>query len=523
MYSLWQELQAPTGLEEACQGKHKEFPSFGRARVLTLNQTHADDSVLVRSPDQHGGQVGGYRQQNGRGMSPPAYDFKHTAFTDLQEFTGGPTGYYDQSAPQMHQQSGAYGQPHHNPSHNGYYQPQQPQAYSMGYYPVQHHTANVGHHAAAGDYDQRKRGFDVLNDFFGDAKRRQIDPTSYPQVGQRLMSLHGLPISSGSLVDYMPSQPMMGMNGHGGPQVASMAQPHYSLPMPNLKTKTDLLNIDNFLDQMQATVYESSNQSAAAGVHQPGAHYTHQGVNFRQSHSPPQAASQNIAMAIGQQAPASTHTAPMMAQAHSPQSSTPALTPTSGNVSYTSGHSPSSAPGLSPSDSSRHGSTTSAGYPTLPAVSSVYAPHSTTSPVSTLGTNFDSDPRRRYSGGMLQKAAGGSRFGAPAYTSNPSPTQAAKQLPYPGQSSSNIDPALSGVSSPGAASDSEQSARDRAEEVWVENIRVIEALKRMVAERLERHEYDDDTAEHQRENSQETVKQEQSLYPVLRAAIDAED
>lgn len=125
---------------------------------------------------------------------------------------------------------------------------------------------------------------------------------------------------------------------------------------------------------------------------------------------------------------------------------------------------------------------------------------------------------------MLQKAAGGTRFGAPAYTSNPSPTQAAKQLPYPAQSSSsNIDPALSGVSSPGAASDSEQSARDRAEEVWVENIRVIEALKRMVAERLERHEYEDDTAEHQRENSQETVKQEQSLYPVLRAAIDAED
>ena len=96
---------------------------------------------------------------------------------------------------------------------------------------------------------------------------------------------------------------------------------------------------------------------------------------------------------------------------------------------------------------------------------------------------------------MLQKAAGGPRFGSPAYTSNPSPTQAAKQLPYPGQSSSNIDPALSGVSSPGAASDSEQSARDRAEEVWVENIRVIEALKRMVAERLERHDYEDDTAE----------------------------
>lgn len=423
----------------------------------------------------------------------------------------------------MHPQNGAYGQPHHNGGHNGYYQPQQPQAYQMGYYPVQHHTADVGHHAAA-QYDQRKRGFDVLNDFFGDAKRRQIDPTSYPQVGQRLMSLHGLPIAGGSLVDYMPPQPMMAMNGHGGPQVASMAQPHYSLPMPNLKTKSDLLNIDTFLDQMQATVYESSNQAAAAGVHQPGAHYTHQAVNFRQSHSPPQAATQNIAMTMGQQAPATTHTAPMMNQAHSPQSSTPALTPTSGNVSYSSGHSPSSAPGLSPSDSSRHGSTTSAGYPTLPAVSSVYAPHSATSPVSTLGTNFDSDPRRRYSGGLLQKAAGGQRFEAPAYTSNPSPATGAKQLPHPNPSSaSNIDPALSGVSSPGADS---ESARDRAEEIWVENIRVIEALKRMVAERLERHEYEEDPVDSQNrpaEHGQEQVKQEQSLYPVLRAAIDADN
>ena len=127
---------------------------------------------------------------------------------------------------------------------------------------------------------------------------------------------------------------------------------------------------------------------------------------------------------------------------------------------------------------------------------------------------------------MLQKAAGGPRFEAPAYTSNPSPATEVKQLPYPTPSgASNIDPALSGVSSPGATSDSE-SARDRAEEIWVENIRVIEALKRMVAERLERHEYEEDPAENQNapaEHGQEQVKQEQSLYPVLRAAIDADN
>ncbi|KFY48247.1 hypothetical protein V496_10299, partial [Pseudogymnoascus sp. VKM F-4515 (FW-2607)] len=256
--------------------------SFKRPQDLKKHvKTHADDSVLLRSPDQHNGQVGGYRAPNGK----PA----------------GPTGYYDHANPQMHQPNGNYGQQHHG-GHNGYYQPQQPQGYGPVYYPVNQHAADMGHHA---NYDPRKRGFDALNDFFGDAKRRNIDPTSYPQVGQRLMHLHGLPIQGGALIDYMPSQPLMAVGGHGhgpgpGPGVASMPQPHYSLPMPNLKTKSDLLNIDNFLDQMQSTVYESSSAAAAAGIHQPGAHYTHQAMGFRQSQSPPQSAPQNLGVSIPQ-------------------------------------------------------------------------------------------------------------------------------------------------------------------------------------------------------------------------------
>ncbi|KAL5354619.1 hypothetical protein ACLOAV_000708 [Pseudogymnoascus australis] len=477
--------------------------SFKRPQDLKKHvKTHADDSVLLRSPDQHNGQVGGYRAPNGK----PA----------------GPTGYYDHANPQMHQSNGNYGQPHHG-GHNGYYQPQQPQGYGPVYYPVNQHAADMGHHA---NYDPRKRGFDALNDFFGDAKRRNIDPTSYPQVGQRLMHLHGLPIQGGALIDYMPSQPLMAVGGHGhghgpgpGPGVASMPQPHYSLPMPNLKTKSDLLNIDNFLDQMQSTVYESSSAAAAAGIHQPGAHYTHQAMGFRQSQSPPQSAPQNLGVSIPQTSAPSSH----MTAAHSPQSSAPALTPPS-TMSYTSAHSPSSVPGLSPADStSRHGSTPVA-YPTLPAVSSAYAPH-TTSPVSTLGTNFDSDPRRRYSGGMLQKSAV-----APPRPSPPardeSTTPDAKR-PYGGsRGESNIDPALAGsVGSPSPSGTEEGDARDRAEEVWVENIRVIEALRKLIADRLERGEYEDDKADTEMGEAQEVqgekVKAEESLYPVLRAAIDA--
>ncbi|OBT77939.1 hypothetical protein VF21_04283 [Pseudogymnoascus sp. 05NY08] len=478
--------------------------SFKRPQDLKKHvKTHADDSVLLRSPDQHGGQVGGYRAPNGK----PA----------------GATGYYDHSNPQMHQPNGNYGQPHHNGGHNGYYQPQQAQSYGPVYYPVSQHAAEMGHHA---NYDPRKRGFDALNDFFGDAKRRNIDPTSYPQVGQRLMHLHGLPIQGGALIDYMPSQPLMAVGGGGhGPGVASMPQPHYSLPMPNLKTKSDLLNIDNFLDQMQSTVYESSSAAAAAGIHQPGGHYTHQAMGFRQSQSPPQSAAQNLGVSIPQSsAPSSSH----MAATHSPQSSAPALTPPS-TMSYTSAHSPSSVPGLSPGDSSRHASTPVA-YPTLPSVSSAYAPH-TTSPVSTLGTNFDSDPRRRYSGGMLQKSAVAPRVSPPARDESTTPDA---KRPYSARAESNIDPALSGgVSSPGVSSPSpsgteEGDARDRAEEVWVENIRVIEALRKLIADRLERGEYEDDKegedtemGEAQEEEKEKEVKAEESLYPVLRAAIDA--
>lgn len=92
--------------------------------------------------------------------------------------------------------------------------------------------------------------------------------------------------------------------------------------------------------------------------------------------------------------------------------------------------------------------------------------------------------------------------------------------------SSNIDPALSGVtspdvSSPGEHSESGDSARDRAEEAWIANIRVVEALRKLISDRLERKEYDDDEdismsgTEHKAQE-----KSSESLYPVLRADDD---
>lgn len=478
--------------------------AFKRPQDLKKHvKTHADDSVLLRSPEQHGGQNSGYR--GGGGSKAP-----------------GP-GYYDQSG-QMHPGPASnYGNIHHN-GHNGYYAPQQQQQSSYGpqYYPVSH-GGDLGQHAA---YDSRKRGFEALNDFFGDVKRRQIDPTSYHQVGQRLMALQGVPIHGGGMSEYIPTGPSMvavggGGGGGGGHRYGGHMPSHqYALPpMPNLRTKNDLMNIDQFLEQMQATTYESANAAAAAGIQQPGAHYTHSGINFRQSHSPPQTLN---SLHLNSHVSPSHQAVPLMAT-HSSQSNssgTPALSPPSSSVSYTSGHSPTSSHSMSPS--SRHSSATAASYPSLPAVTMGYSQHSQTVPTSTLGTNFDSDSRRRYSGGMLQRSAPRQdMMDVPDNSRTPTPKETAPRLEtfLRTDVSNNIDPALSGVSLLSGQSEGGDSAKDRAEEAWIENIRVIEALRKLIQERLDRKEYDDEDFS----MSDIRVKMEkdaQSLYPILRAGED---
>jgi len=87
--------------------------------------------------------------------------------------------------------------------------------------------------------------------------------------------------------------------------------------------------------------------------------------------------------------------------------------------------------------------------------------------------------------------------------------------------SSNIDPALSGISSPGAQSEGGDSAKDRAEEAWIENIRVIEALRELIKERLRRKEYDEENEDTDMSGTAEArsspERSSESLYPVLRA------
>ncbi|KAF4631119.1 hypothetical protein G7Y89_g7006 [Cudoniella acicularis] len=157
-------------------------------------------------------------------------------------------------------------------------------------------------------------------------------------------------------------------------------------------------------------------------------------------------------------------------------------------------------------------STASTAYPSLPIVTIGYSPHSTHSiaaPTSTLGTNFDSDLRRRYSGDELR-------------TPSPKETTPLLESIVKSTLASNIDPALSGAISPSLQSEDGDNARDHVEELWIENIRVIKALRKLVNDRLERGEYieDKDTdmsgTSESKSSPSPVEKSTESLYPVLR-------
>ncbi|KAL6709414.1 hypothetical protein ACN47E_001821 [Coniothyrium glycines] len=473
--------------------------AFKRPQDLKKHvKTHADDSVLLRSPEPnrggpHGAQ--GYPGQNGKLVA------------DLQALAATASGYqYPDGA--MGATAG-YGQQHPGGAPAGFYGgPPQNSAYGPVYYAV-NQTQQLGN-----DYEIRKRAaYDALNEFFGDAKRRAIDPSTYYDVGQRLMGLQGvqLPVLGGS--GYQGAGiPEYG--SHGGTMLAQAQHPPmhhpYSLPLPNLRTKSDLLNIDQFLEQLQNTVYENPNQAAQAGVAHPG-HYIHTGVGYRSSNSPPGLSSSHSqsshATAIG-----------------SSSADTPALTPASSVLSYGSQHSPGaahSANGLSPTARSSIGSM----YPTLPSVSAM-SDMSAAAPSSGLAPAFDADGRRRFSGNLLQKAAP-DRRGSDSMDISDNESSSKDRIDSEHESlhhnvdqlaihSPKVDPALR---SPSVVSSTATETGESSQQSWVENMRVIERLRAYLKDRLEAHEYSSDEEEDVKHEHERSMSDDDAhnLYPVLRA------
>ncbi|KAH6687161.1 pH-response transcription factor [Plectosphaerella plurivora] len=465
--------------------------SFKRPQDLKKHvKTHADDSVLVRTPIDQGG-LHGYRGPGGKAA----------------------TSYYDHNG---HMRTNSTGFPPQAPGHANYYGGAAPTPTpSLGlYYAPPRGPEYLGHHAAG--FDTRKRAYDMVDDFFGNAKRRQVDPASYASVGRSLLPLHGALAlqtggSMGGVPEYMPQhQPQHhhqhqqqaisagGHGGHGGSPAGPgpMAQQYYLPPMPNARTKNDLVQLDQILEQMQSTVYENANQ-ATHGIHVHGQNT----FEFRHSPSPPGMGHRGSNGGMGVSQDGYPVSAAHMASPLTAISSTgtPAVTPPSSSMSYTSGQSPSpSSSGMSPQ--SRHSSTASVLYPNLPAVSSVFPGQSTT---STLGTNFDNNERRNYGGGMLQRAK-------PAPLRRPSDTPTSvpiKQEPVATPTS---------IGSPSSESDVSDTTREREEKYdqWLENMRTIEALREYIRDRISRNDFaTPEQQQQQREEEEAAAAKERYRSP----------
>ncbi|VUC38097.1 unnamed protein product [Clonostachys rosea] len=475
--------------------------SFKRPQDLKKHvKTHADDSVLVRSA-----QDAPQPQQGGINYRP---------------HMNKPPGYYDHNG----QMRPNY---QHQPHPSSYYAPQPSTNYGLYFnQPTMNNqrTEHLGYTAAGQPpaFD-RKRAYDMVDDFFNSAKRREIDTSSYSQIGRSLLPLHGsLSVPSGPMAaapeSYLP-QPAGPAMAQAGPSPSQnpLAQQYYLPITPNARTQKDLVQIDNLLGQMQNTIYENANH-ATAGVHIH--HGSEHFGGFRHSPSPPtmQRSPTSAGMPVGPEAYHPVSAASMASPLTAISSTgTPAVTPPSSSMSYTSGHSPSpSASDLSPQ--SRHSSTSSVMYPTLPtslpAVSQGFGQSTTT----TLGPSFESNERRRYSGGMLQRA----RAPPPRSVddSNGATTPKASE------------PAVS-VGSPSSESEGSEATREREEQYdrWLENMRVIESLREYVQGRLARKEYVEEEETRSRDGDAMDVdvrspktsarepshpKEGSSLYPILR-------
>ncbi|CAI6333119.1 unnamed protein product [Periconia digitata] len=464
--------------------------AFKRPQDLKKHvKTHADDSVLLRSPEPnrggpHGGS--GYPGQGGKLVA------------DLQALAATASGYQYPDGSMGH--NGGY-QQHPGGAPAGFYGgPPQNSAYGPVYYAV-----NPGQQMNHDSYEIRKRAvYDALNEFLGDAKRRSIDPNTYYDVGQRLMGLQGvqLPVIGGGGYQHG------GMSEYGqggGTMVAQASHPPmhpYSLPLPNLRTKSDLLNIDSFLEQLQSTVYENPNHAAAAGVQQAGVHSIPTNSAYRSSHSPP---------SFGSTHPHSSHVNAVT----SSSIDTPALTPASSVLSYNSQHSPGghSQSTISPTTRTSMGSM----YPTLPSVSAM-SDMSAAAPSSGLASAYDIDGRRRPAN-LLQKAAPDRSPRDEMETSDSGSPKNPDSLHHDVDNlnihSPKVDPSLS-IRSPSQVS-STSTEQPENSQAWVENIRTIERLRAYLKDRLEAHDYSSDDEEKETEQERRMSDDARDLYPVLRA------
>ncbi len=428
--------------------------------------------------------------------------------TDLQSLASTAQNFFPEHHQPLHSNM-PMSYPQHQPQNGSaqYYTPSS--SYSYGNVSYVNHGGDTGNHPSL---ESHKQGLQSIRDLVMDARSGAFDVRSYAQVGPRLSAIQntGLPFLGGSSMgDYESS----GGSPEGGVYAPTA---HYALPIPNFRTKDDLIEADQVFQAMQTTIYDNPNNIAVAGVSQPEAHYV-LAAGRRPSQSPP-----------GLQLPSAHYSNVANTSQQSNHSSTPGLSPPSSAHSHTSSNSPPSVHGQNMSPT-----TPTAMYPTLPgatsdATANGYGSSSNMAPTSTLGSQFDNQPRRRYSGNRLGKAQPLNRAPKreemdtsedyPAVQKNVAVSSSSSEAgsvvkPQTRRmvdfSSSNLDPALGGTASPSSGEMDEGAIK--ANEMWLGHARTIEALRKWIKQRLENHEYESEGEE--REGKEGTP----SLYPVLGA------
>lgn len=248
--------------------------------------------------------------------------------------------------------------------------------------------------ALGGVPEPRKRELDTMDDLFRAIKRREIDPASYRQVADALAGLQGVDLTMPASV--AASQTNMSALHGGAQQPVAMAQTSLGLPpLANLKTKTDLLNAQHWLEQSHATAYEEALAASAASTHGAMQHHGQYGAHMG---SPPPAATAALSPA-----PSLTSRASSYSTGHGSTPNTQATLPVV--------HPSSLSPMPFKLDPTTSGMSPGTVYPRLPTgshagdVSAGFGPVGSLHATAGLDTTFGGDRRLHYSGGMLQKCA----------------------------------------------------------------------------------------------------------------------
>ena len=360
--------------------------------------------------------------------------------------------------------------------------------------------------------ESRKRNHDALDAFFGDAKRRQLDPTNYMDLGAQFGGLQGLPTVgvAGGYQNGFGGGYGGDMNGSATGYPAVQNMPHlqapFGMPFPQLKSKNDLMSIDHFLEQLQNTVYEHSPQAERKDAIHGNAsvadgYYT--GIDPQLPGSPQQPDNNNNN--------AKSSVSGTSANDTSSFGDTPALTP----GSQVSTHSPSSAHSTQQRLSSSFRPNGNGGlYPQLPSAnmneadSDSFVP-STSAPHSGLANGSeDQEGRRRYSGGILQRArpqtdspgsqgSDGTAAASPALRNSSGGdgdallANGVKNVELGNASSTNTAGAKVANMSRVRVETNGSPPGTPLDGPWVENMRVIEHLRAYVRERLDTGDFDD--------------------------------